>query len=161
MESDIMSKRKGYKIELTNENKIELERIITSKAKKLAPEVKTRAKALLYLDEQGEKPLTPKMCSSKCKLHRETVYSIRKQFVLEGLESTVYRKKREKPPVEPKVTGEVEAHIVAIACSEAPEGKSKWTLKMIADKIVIDGIVSSIGKETVRRTLKKQNLSLT
>ncbi len=67
------------------------------------------------------------------------------------------RKKRESPPVPAKVTGEVEAHIVAVACSEPPEGRAEWTMQMIADKIVLDGVVESISDETVRRVLKKQN----
>jgi len=159
--SDIMSRKQEYKVELTNEQRSELSAIVASSSKRLSPETKYRAKALLCLDELGEKPLSPADTARKCKLHRETIYGIRKQFTKEGLEAVVYRKKRETPPTEPRVTGDVEAHIIAVACSSAPEGKSKWTLQMIADKIVIDGVVDSIGKETVRRTLKKRNISLT
>jgi len=156
-----MSRKQEYKVQLTAEQRTELSTIVTSSSKKLSPETKSRAKAILCLDELGEKPLSPADTAKKCKLHRETVYSIRKQFISDGLEAVVYRKKRETPPTEPKVTGDVEAHIVAVACSPAPEGKSKWTLQMIADKIVLDGVVDSIGKETIRRTLKKRNISLT
>jgi len=155
-----MSRKQEYKIQLTTEQRAELSAIVTSSSKKLSSETKSRAKALLCLDEFSEKPLSPVDTARKCKLHRETVYGIRKQFASEGLEAAVYRKKRQTPPTEPKVTGDVEAHIVAVACSSTPEGKSKWTLQMIADKIVFDGIVDSIGKETVRRTLKKRNISL-
>jgi hypothetical protein len=156
-----MSRKQEYKVELTSEQSTELNRIVASASKKLTPAAKKRAKVLLCLDEKGESPLKPEECARKCKLHRETIYGIRKQFITEGMEAAVYRKKRETPPVAPKVTGDVEAHIVATACSAAPEGKAKWTLKMIADKIVLDGVVSSIGKETVRRVLKKHSLSLT
>jgi len=156
-----MSRKQEHKVNLTVEQQIELNRIVVTTSKKVTYEAKTRAKVLLYLDETSENPLKPEAVAIKCKLHRETVYGIRKQYATEGLESAVYRKKRETPPVEPKVTGDVEAHIVAVACGTAPEGKSKWTLQMIADKIVMDGVVESIGKETVRRTLKKQGISLT
>jgi len=156
-----MSRKQEHKVELTAEQRLKLSSIVTSSSKKLSPETKARAKVLLCLDELGDKPLNPADTARKCKLHRETVYGIRKQFVLEGLETVVHRKKRATPPTEPKVTGDVEAHIIAVACSSAPEGKSKWTLQMIADKIIFDGVVDSIGKETVRRTLKKRNISLT
>ena len=156
-----MSRKQEYKVHLTTEQRGELSGIVVTASKKVSQETKQRAKALLCLDEFGDKPLSPADTARKCKLHRETVYGIRKQFVLEGLEAVVYRKKRVIPPTEPKVTGDVEAHIIAVACSSAPKGKSKWTLQMIADKVVLDGVVDSIGKETVRRTLKKRNISLT
>ena len=156
-----MFKKQKYEVKLRNKQREELNKIVGSRSKKLASEVKTRAKVLLYLDKHAKIQLNPEACAKKCKLHRETIYCIRKQFVEEGLEATVYRKKRDKPPVEPKVTGDVEAHIIAIACSAAPKGKTKWTLSMIADKIVLDGVIDSIGRETVRRTLKKRNISLT
>jgi hypothetical protein len=99
--------------------------------------------------------------AGKCKLHQENVYKIRKQFVTEGMERVLYRKKRETPPVPAKVTGEVEAHIIAIACGAVPKGQKRWTLRMIADKVVLEGVVDSLGKETVRRTLKKHNINPT
>ena len=99
--------------------------------------------------------------AKKCKLHRENVYKIRKQFVVEGMDRVLCRKKRETPPVEPKITGDVEAHIIAVACSAPPDGRKAWTLKMIAEKIVLDGIVDSISDVSVMRTLKKHNTSLT
>lgn len=113
------------------------------------------------LDENGRKPLSVEQAAKKCKLHPENVYKIRKQFVLEGMERILTRKKRETPPVEPKITGDVEAHIIATACSEPPEGKSRWTLQMIADKIILEGLVESVSDITIMRTLKKRNISLT
>jgi len=152
-----MADNQKYRIKLTKEQQVGLERIIESKSRKYANETKVRAKVLLSLDENGETPSAPAVTAKKCKITRETAYLIRKQFCEDGLEKTLYRKKRETPPVPPKVTGEVEAHIIATACSEAPKGKSGWTLQMIADKIVLSGVVDSIGKETVRRTLKKRS----
>ena len=73
----------------------------------------------------------------------------------------MYRKKRVSPPIEPKITGDVQAHIIACACSHAPEGKSRWTLQMIADKIVLDGVIDGISDEAVRKVLKKRNLNPT
>jgi hypothetical protein len=60
-----------------------------------------------------------------------------------------------------KITGEVEAHIIATACSAPPEGKEHWSLTMIANKIVLDGVIDSISDEAVRLVLKKRNSSRT
>ena len=155
-----MATKQKYSVKLTDEQQRKLKRIIEGKSKRFANEVKVRAKVLLNLDGNGERPQTPAATAKKCKIARETVYLMRKQFCTDGLES-IYRKKRGTPPVPPKVTGEAEAYIAATACSSAPEGKNAWALQMIADKIVLSGVVDSIGKETVRRTLKKRNLNLT
>jgi hypothetical protein len=150
-----------HNVKLDDKQRKVLERFIKSKSRKNTPQSKVHAKILLCLDENAKNPLTPKQTAEKCKIHQENVYKIRRQFNTEGIERVLYRKKREKPPVPAKVTGEVEAHIIAVACSSVPEGKKTWTLQMIANKIVLDGVVDSIGKETVRRTLKKHNISLT
>jgi hypothetical protein len=152
-----MGRKANYSIKLTDEQRSEVKRIIDSSSKKISVETKSRAKALFHLDESGENPLSPEKTAAKAKLHRETVYGIRKQFVTSGLEATLHRKEREVPAIIPKVTGDVEAHIIACACSSAPDGKSHWTMQMIADKIVLDGVIDSISDETVRRVLKKQN----
>ena len=154
-------KNQKYEVKLTEEQRKEIGKFIKSASKKNTAQCKVHAKVLLCLDENGERPLTPKQTAQKCKIHQENVYKIRKQFVVEGIQRVLYRKKRETPPVPAKVTGEVEAHIIATACSAAPAGRKQWTLQMIADKIVLEGVVGSLGKETVRRTLKKQNISLT
>ena len=152
-----MGKNEKYAVELTKDEQTELRRLVLSKSNKISAETKTRAKILLSLDRNGETPLKPAETAKKCKVTRETVYLTRKQFCADGLEKTVYRKKRATPPIPPKVTGEVEAQIIAIACSSAPEGRNAWTLQMIADKVVLSGVVDSISDETVRRTLKKRN----
>jgi len=138
-----------------------LQKVVKSKSKKVSEERKTRAKIILCLDVNGDNPLTPEQTAKKCKVHRESVYRIRKEFVAEGIERIILRKKRETPPVPPKVTGELEAHIVATACSAAPDGKSRWTLQMIADKMILDGYVDYISDVSIMNTLKKHNLSLT
>jgi hypothetical protein len=152
-------KNQKYIVKLDNEQRKELEKIIRKKsAKELT---KQHAKVLLCLDENGENPLSVAQTAKKCKLHSENVYKIRKQYVIEGIDRVLYRKKRDTPPVEAKITGEIEAHIIATACSVAPEGKKAWTLQMIADKIVLEGLLESISDVSIMRTLKKRNLSLT
>ena len=78
-----------------------------------------------------------------------------------GLEATINRKKRETPPVPAKVTGDIEAHIIALACGEPPEGYSRWSVRLIAQKCVELNYIDSISHMTVSRILKKTNLSLT
>lgn len=90
-----------------------------------------------------------------------TVQTVRASYCDKGLEATVNRKKRETPPVPAKVTGEVEAHIIALACSDSPEGYSRWTLRLLADKTVEMGYIDSISYVTISTILKKTNLSLT
>lgn len=85
--------------------------------------------------------------------------TVRSSYYEKGLEATINRKKRETPPVPAKVTGEVEAHVVALACSEPPEGYSKWTLRLLADKTVELGYIDSISHVTISTILKKMNLS--
>jgi len=149
-----------YTVRMNEAERNTLNKFIKSKSKKHTEQCKVHARIILCLDENGKQKLNPKQTAKKCKIHQENVYKIRKQFCTEGMDRILNRKKRETPPVPPKVTGEVEAHIIATACSAAPEGKKAWTLQMIADKIVLDGIVDSISDETVRLVLKKRNISL-
>ena len=89
--------------------------------------------------------------------HRQTVYSIRQRFVEQGFEAAVGRKKRSTPPVAPKMDGRTQARLVALACEETPEGVSRWSLRLLSDRMVDLGVVASLSHETVRRTLKKTN----
>ena len=152
-------KNQKYAVKLTAKERKELEKVIRSKSEKEL--TKRHAKVMLSLDENGNNPLSVEQTAKKCKLHPENIYKIRKQFVVKGMERVLYRKKRETPPVEPKITGEVEACIIAIACRAAPNGRKAWTLKMIAEKIVLDGVLPNISDVSVMRTLKKHNISLT
>ena len=86
------------------------------------------------------------------------VEQLKKRFVAEGFEADLYRK-----PVtnahRRKITGDEEAHLIALCCSKAPDGYHTWTLRMLADKMVELAIVDAVSHETVRRTLKKMNLN--
>lgn len=88
-------------------------------------------------------------------VHPCTVANVRQRFVERGLEAALGRKKQICPSRERLLDGEKEAKLIAIACSEAPEGRAHWTLHLLADKLVELNIVESISHETVRRTLKK------
>jgi transposase len=88
--------------------------------------------------------------------HKQTVHTVRKTYAEQGLEAAIGRKKRETPPVEPKITGEVEAKIIALSCSTPPTGRSKWSLRLLAEKVVELEYIDSISHEAVGRLLKKR-----
>ncbi len=84
---------------------------------------------------------------------------MRKQFVEEGLEASLERR-RPRRQYERRLDGVGEAHLVAVTCSEAPEGRERWTLQLLAEEMVALGYVEALSRETVRRVLKKMNSSL-
>jgi transposase len=90
---------------------------------------------------------------------RATVERVRKEFVEEGLEAALERRKPRRVYAR-KLDGDGEAHLVALACQEPPEGRSRWTLRLLADRMVQLAYVDQISYQTVRRTLKKTRSSL-
>jgi predicted XRE-type DNA-binding protein len=122
-----------------------------------------RAKIILELDEaDGRKPLTQGQIAEKVGVTRQTVNDAKKAFIKVGsISAFLQRKKRETPPVEPKITGEVEAHIIALACSSVPVGYAKWGVRLLADKCVALNYIDSISFKSIQRVLKKHNLSRT
>jgi len=83
------------------------------------------------------------------------VYRVRKQLVEEGLEAVLSRKQRATPAVPPIFDGEKEAKLIALACSKAPKGRVRWTLRLLENKVVELGIVDRASDSTIGRTLKK------
>ena len=140
-----------YNVTLTKEEREELECLI----KKGGKGYRIRhAQILLKLDKIPENAeWTYNRIQSAYGAVHSTIADIAKRFVFEGLESALGRKKRENYPR--KVTGEVEAHICAIACSAPPEGKSRWTMQKIADELIRLEIVDYITDTTVCETMKK------
>jgi hypothetical protein len=149
-----------YKVTLTKEERQELEAIST-KGKKAARTV-LYARALLLLDasECGPKWLVETVAEAVGTTARSLEH-LKKRFVEEGLSVAIERKERLTPPREIQFGGEFEAHLIALACSEAPEGRSRWTVRLLAEKMVELQIVQSVSPMTVCNTLKKMNLSLT
>jgi len=119
------------------------------------------AKVLLATDDGRKPKLTVRAAADKCETTATTVQTVRQTYALQGLEAALKRKERERPPVEPKITGDVEAHIIAVACSQPPQGYSKWSLRMLADKVVELEYIEAISYVSVRTVLKKHDLSLT
>jgi transposase len=152
---------KHAKIELNEETRKEFEKFCTGGVHSV--KLVSRAKIILELDEsKGRKPLNQEAVADKIGVSRQAVNDAKKAFLAsDGVSEFLKRKKRKTPPVDPKVTGELEAHIVAMACNKAPEGCARWTLRLIAEKCVELNYVGSLSHMSVSRLLKKHSLSLT
>lgn len=128
----------------------------TESARKL-----TRGRILLKADEGEFGPAyADKEIKEAVEVSIPTIERTRKTFALEGFTAALTPKKRLKPPRPQKFDGEKEAHLIALACSPAPEGFSRWTLRLLAEKMVELNHVSSVSHETIRRMLKKTHSSL-
>ena len=122
-----------------------------------------RANILLVLDRTGKKDhMRIKKTADEHGVSRQTVYNILEDYHnSKDISEFLSRKPRETPPVAPKADGETEAHIIALACSEPPEGYARWTVRLLAAKVVELDFVDSISPATVHRLLKKRNINLT
>ena len=123
----------------------------------------TRARVLLMLDRTGKKDhVRYKRTAEYAQISVQAVYNMRDEFLANhDIETYLNRKKRETPPTAPKLTGETEAKIIALACSEPPKGCSKWTLRLLRERAVQLHFVEEISHMTIQRLLKKRNISLT
>jgi Homeodomain-like domain len=126
-----------------------------------APVKKVRHAQILLLsdhDRPGGKR-TDGQIAEALDMHVNTVARVRKRFVIEGERPALERKRRETPPVPPKIDGRVEGHIIAICTGPPPEGRCRWTMELIAGELVRREVVTSISDEAVRLALKKTRSS--
>ena len=120
------------------------------------------ARALLLCDAGPDGPAwTVATAAEALGVTSRTIEHLKKRFVEEGLEAALVRKTRGKPPRDVIFDGAFEARLIALACSDAPEGYQRWTVRLLADKAVELNFASSVSHMTVQRVLKKMNLSLT
>jgi transposase len=149
-----MQYNKKFIVRLSKDEREELTSIV-SKGKTQAYKIK-HANILLNVDEVGP-ARTDKEVAAMLHCHLNTVYGVRRRYVEQGLEAALGRKSREHPPREQILDGEKEARLLAIACSEPPPGNSRWSLRMLADRLVELEVVETISAPTVMRALKKLN----
>ena len=123
----------------------------------------TRARVLLMLDRSGKTDhVRYKRTAEYAGISVQAVYNMRDEFYEDhDVEAYITRKKRETPPRKPKLDGEGEAKIIALACSEPPEGCSRWTVRMVTARALELHLVDELSHVTVHRLLKKRNISLT
>ena len=146
---------KKYRVVLKVEEQQELKALV-SKGRAAAYK-QTHARILLLSDEnQAEGPMLDQEIARSLKVRTATVERVRRRCVEEGVEAALGRKEQLNRRAK-KLDGQGEAHLIALACGEPPEGRVSWTLQMLADGLVEREIVESISDETVRRTLKKTN----
>ena len=149
---------KKYIVTLTDEERQELQGLIAAgrgAASKLA-----HARILLKADAADGGPAWPdEQIAEALEVSVRTVERLRERFVERGLEAALVRKKQDRPSRERKLDGRAEARLIAPACSPAPEGRTDWTMQLLADQLVELRVVGTISDETVRRVLKKTNSS--
>ncbi|MDR0721674.1 MAG: hypothetical protein LBF75_02605 [Treponema sp.] len=152
---------KHIKIELSLTVRSDLEKY--SKTGKHPVRLVNRAKIILGLDEaDGRTPLTQARIAEKLGVTRQTVNDAKRAFLAaESTSKFLPQKKRETPPVAPKITGEVEVHIIALACTPVPQGYAKWSVRLLADKCVELPYIDSSSFTSVQRVLKKHNSNRT
>jgi transposase len=150
--------KKKYIVTLTKEERQMLQAML-SRGKAAARKL-MRARILLKADESpGGPEWSDDQIAEGLEVGRATVERVRKAFVEEGLEAALERRKPRRQYLH-ALDGDGEAHLIALACGQAPEGRSRWTLRLLADRMVELEYVEQVSYQTVRRTLKKTNLSL-
>jgi len=151
---------KKYLVTLTPEERDWLTGLVSA-GKRSALTI-TRARILLKADQAPGGPAWEDQDIARaldCSVR--TVERVRQRFVERGLEPALGRKPQDRPSRERKFDGAAEARLIALACSQPPEGHARWTLKLLADRLVELEVFDSVSDETVRRVLKKTNSSRT
>jgi transposase len=146
--------KKVFVVRLTEAERSELDALVR-KGKASALTI-ARARILLKADQgkDGE-GRTDAQVAEALSVSAKTVFNVRRRWVEEGMEAALRRKKQDSPSRLRKLDGVAEAKLVATCCGPAPQGRARWTLRMLADKLVELQVVDSISPETVRSTLKK------
>ena len=147
--------RKKYIVTLTDEERQVLQAMLSrgkAAARKLA-----HARILLKADAGPDGPgWRDEAIAEGLEVGRATVERVRRQFVEEGQEAALERRKPRRRYAR-TLDGDAEAHLIALACSQPPEGRSRWTLRLLADRMVALEYVDAVSKDTVSRVLKKTN----
>ena len=146
-----------YLVRLTDEERAQLEDLI--RTGKRAASVLLHARILLKADAGAGRPgWDDGRIAEAVECGASTVYRVRQAFVEEGLSAALFRKKPTGRQYR-KLDGVQEAHLIALACGAPPQGRSSWTLRLLANRLVELDVVESISSECVRMTLKKTNSS--
>jgi hypothetical protein len=145
-----------YRVTLTAEERVALEQLVSTG--KAAARKLTHARILLLADTHGEN-LSDEAIVDALATSLSTVTRVRQQFVTQSLEAAIDRKTQPPRPDKIKIKGDIEQKLVQLACSDPPQGRCHWTLQMLADELVVLGLLQSVSVETVRQALKKTTLN--
>ena len=149
--------KKKYIVTLTQEEQHMLRQMV-SRGKGAARKL-MHARILLKANSSNSQGLDDAAIAEGLEVGRATVERVRKEFVEDGLEAALERKKPRRQYLR-KLDGDGEARLIALACSKSPEGTSRWTLRLLSDRMVALEYADNLSHETVRQVLKKTNLSL-
>jgi transposase len=152
-----MARRKKYKVVLLEEERLFLERFVKTGSAKAREILRARILLLTDLSPRGKGKTDPEI-AEELDVCLRTVAATRERYVAGGLERALKDLPRSGQPR--RLSGKQEAKMVALACSDPPEGHSRWTIRLLAGQMVELGIAERVGRETVRQALKKMNLSL-
>lgn len=142
-----------YRVSLTVEERADLEQLVssgTAAARKL-----THARILLLADDSLGKERPDEEIVAALGVSPRTVSRVRHQLVTQGIEVALLRRQQPLRPDKVKIKGDVEQRLVQLACSDPPKGCCHWTLQLLADELVVLGLVNKVSTETVRQALKK------
>jgi len=149
-----------YRVILTKEERDNIEKYSKTGTKAARSVLLARAMLLVDSGELGPH-MTEEQVSQATGLSCRPIERLKKRFVEEGLEAALERKHRETPPTPVKFDGSFEARLIALACSDPPQGRARWTVRLLAEKVVELKITDSVSPMTICSTLKKTNFSLT
>jgi Homeodomain-like domain len=145
-----------YRVTLTAEERVGLEQLVS--AGKAAARKLTHARILLLADTHGEN-LADEDIVACLSTSLRTVARVRQRLVTQSLLAAIDRKAQPPRPDKIKIKGDLEQRLVQLACSDPPKGRCHWTLQLLADEMVVLGLIDAISTETVRKALKKTTLS--
>jgi homeodomain-containing protein len=146
-----------YRVTLTETERAELERMV-SRGKTAARKL-THARILLLADDSRGEERTDEQIIAALGTGLRTISRVRRQLVTEGFDTALCRRPQPPRPDKIKIKGDLEQRLIELACSEPPKGRCHWTLQLLADELVVLGLVDRIGLETVRLALKKTTSS--
>jgi transposase len=146
-----------YRVTLTEEERGESQQLVS--AGKAAARKLTHARVLLLADATSDRGYPDDEIAEALGVSLRTIARVRQQFVTEGIEAAINRSPQPPRPDKIKIKGDIEQRLVQLACSDPPQGRCHWTLQLLADELVVLGLVESIGTETVRQALKKTTSS--
>ena len=146
-----------YRVTLTAEERADLEHMVASG--KAAARKLTHARILLLADDSLGEEQADEQIVAALGTSLRTVSRVRQQLVTEGMDLALLRRRQPPRPDKVKIKGEVEQRLIQLACSDPPQGRCHWTLQLLADELVVLGLVDRVGLETVRLALKKTTSS--
>jgi hypothetical protein len=142
-----------YRVTLTAEERAALEQLVS--CGKAAARKLTHARILLLADDSRRDEHPDEQIVDALGTSLRTVSRVRQQLVTEGVEAALSRRRQPVRPGKIKIQGDIEQRLIGLACSDPPRGRCHWTLQLLADELVVLGLVDRVGIETVRQALKK------